>query len=88
MLARMLHRYELTHDPSYELSITERLTLMPEGFELGLTLRTPSGGSARDDAGDQAESGSSRTCPASSIDQSGLNATSHGCPSGSAKYPE
>ncbi|MET0821952.1 MAG: cytochrome P450 [Aeromicrobium sp.] len=86
VLARLLHRYELTYDPSYELSITERLTLMPEGFELGLTLRTPASDAAAPDATDQSES--SRTCPASSSDQSGLNATSHGCPSGSAKYPE
>jgi cytochrome P450 len=41
VLARMLHRYELTADPAYELRITERLTLMPEGFELTLTPRTP-----------------------------------------------
>lgn len=75
VLARMLHRYEIEPDPDYELAITERLTLMPEGFELTLTPRTP--------ASAQAEP--SDTCPASSIDQSGLNATSHGCPSGSAK---
>ncbi len=41
VLARMLHRYEIVADPSYELSITERLTLMPEGFELQLSARTP-----------------------------------------------
>ena len=41
VLARTLHRYELTPDPSYELEITERLTLMPVGFELGLAPRTP-----------------------------------------------
>lgn len=39
VLARVLHRYELTPDPAYELRITERLTLMPEGFELALTPR-------------------------------------------------
>jgi cytochrome P450 len=42
VLARMLHRYELTPDPAYELQITERLTLMPMSFELGLAPRTPS----------------------------------------------
>lgn len=86
VLARMLHRYELTPDPTYELSITERLTLMPEGFELGLTLRTPGtapGGATEDRAVDQPVP--SETCPAGSMDQPGLNATSHGCPSGSAK---
>ena len=40
-LARMLHRYDVAADPDYELHITERLTLMPEGFELTLTPRTP-----------------------------------------------
>jgi cytochrome P450 len=40
-LARMLHRYDFVADPDYELHITERLTLMPEGFELTLTPRTP-----------------------------------------------
>jgi cytochrome P450 len=76
VLARMLHRYDIAADPSYELRIAERLTLMPMGFELELTRRTPSV------APDQPPSD---TCPASSIDQSGLNATSHGCPSGSTK---
>ena len=42
VLARMLHRYELIPDPAYELQITERLTLMPMNFELGLAPRTPS----------------------------------------------
>lgn len=38
-LARILHRYDLVGDPSYELSIDERLTLMPQGLELTLTPR-------------------------------------------------
>lgn len=42
VLARTLHRYDLTPDPAYELRIAERLTLMPVGFELSLTPRTPS----------------------------------------------
>ncbi|NRQ51703.1 cytochrome P450 [Aeromicrobium stalagmiti] len=41
VLARMLHRYDLEHDPAYDLAIAERLTLMPVGFELALTPRTP-----------------------------------------------
>jgi len=41
VLARTLHRYELAPDPSYELHVAERLTLMPMGFELQLTPRTP-----------------------------------------------
>jgi unspecific monooxygenase len=42
VLARMLHRYDIAGDPDYELEITERLTLMPTGFELTLSPRTPS----------------------------------------------
>lgn len=34
VLARLLHRFELTADPAYDLVVTERLTLMPKGFEL------------------------------------------------------
>ncbi len=41
VLARMLHRYDITADPDYELEIAERLTLMPKGFELTLTPRVP-----------------------------------------------
>lgn len=41
VLARMLHRYDITGDPSYELGISERLTLMPKGFELTITPRLP-----------------------------------------------
>jgi len=40
VLARLLHRYDLTGDPQYELVITERLTLMPRGFGLTLARRT------------------------------------------------
>ena len=80
VLALVLHRYDLEHDDAYELEVAERLTLMPVGFELRLSPRTPQVQAE----GDQ----SSVTCPASSIAHTGLNATSHGCPSGSAKYPE
>jgi unspecific monooxygenase len=41
VLARVLHRYDITGDPDYELAISERLTLMPKGFEITLTRRTP-----------------------------------------------
>ena len=40
-LARLVHRYDLAPDPSYDLEIAERLTLMPRGFRLGVTRRTP-----------------------------------------------
>ena len=50
-LARILHRYDVTGDPAYELRIDERLTLMPQGMELTLSRRTPglsaTGGAAR-----------------------------------------
>ena len=42
VLARMLHRYDIAGDPDYELEIVERLTLMPTGFTLALSPRTPS----------------------------------------------
>jgi cytochrome P450 len=74
VLARLLHRYDIAGEPDYELEIAERLTLMPKGFELTITPRVPVQ--------------PSETRPASSIAQSGFHATSHGCPSGSAKYPE
>ena len=82
VLARMLHRYEVTPDPSYELEITERLTLMPKGFELTITPRVPgavSGGADQDSVVE------SEMCPVSSISQPGFQATSQVCPSGSAK---
>ncbi|QNP74446.1 cytochrome P450 [Streptomyces roseirectus] len=40
VLGLLLRRYELTPDPGYELRVTERLTLMPEGLRLGLERRT------------------------------------------------
>lgn len=85
VLARMLHRYEPTPDLSYELKITERLTLMPEGFELRLADREPA---AQPNAAQPNAAQPKDVRPDSSIDQSGLNATSQGCPSGSTKYPE
>ncbi|WP_435200963.1 cytochrome P450 [Janibacter sp. GS2] len=39
VLAKLLHRFDLTPEPDYELTITERLTLMPVGFRVGLTRR-------------------------------------------------
>jgi unspecific monooxygenase len=41
VLARLLHRYDISGDPDYELAITERLTLMPGGFEMTLARRVP-----------------------------------------------
>jgi cytochrome P450 len=62
VLARVLHRYELEPDPAYELQITERLTLMPTGFRLGLTPRTPSKGGVGERA-PAAPAGSPAPCP-------------------------
>jgi hypothetical protein len=41
VLARLLHRYDITGDPDYELAVSERLTLMPQGFRMTLARRTP-----------------------------------------------
>lgn len=82
VLARMLHRYDIAGDPDYELEIAERLTLMPKGFELTIRPRTP-GAASSSESSDQAEP--SEVCPVPSIDQPGFQATSQGCPSGSAK---
>ena len=38
-IAKLLHRFDLTPEPGYDLTITERLTLMPVGFRVGLTRR-------------------------------------------------
>jgi unspecific monooxygenase len=40
VLARLVHRYDLEGDPAYRLQVSERLTLMPRGFELRLSRRT------------------------------------------------
>lgn len=39
VLAMLLHRYDLTPEPGYELRVQELLTLKPEGFRLRLTRR-------------------------------------------------
>jgi unspecific monooxygenase len=43
VLARLLHRYDLSGDPSYKLVIAERLTLMPKGFKIELAPRARPG---------------------------------------------
>ncbi|MCD9153767.1 cytochrome P450 [Aeromicrobium duanguangcaii] len=63
VLARLLHRYDITGEPDYELAIEERLTIVPQGFRLTLTPRTPAARSAEaptvDEGPEQAPSG----CP-------------------------
>lgn len=39
VLARLVHRYDLAGDPAYQLLVSERLTMQPEGFELWVTRR-------------------------------------------------
>jgi unspecific monooxygenase len=39
MLGVLIRRYDLTPDPDYQLQITERLTMMPKGFQLSLRRR-------------------------------------------------
>ena len=39
VLGTILRRYDIVGDPSYRLKVTERLTLMPEGFTLQLRRR-------------------------------------------------
>jgi cytochrome P450 len=41
VLARLLHRYDITGDPDHELAISARLTLMPKGSRTTLARRTP-----------------------------------------------
>lgn len=61
-LARILHRYDVAGDPSYALTINERLTLMPEDFHLTLTRRTP-GAAATAPRTPVAEPAAAETCP-------------------------
>lgn len=44
VLAAVLHRYDFDADPSYQLDVTERLTLMPKGFALTMRRRQASSG--------------------------------------------
>lgn len=39
MLGVLIRRYDLIADPDYQLQISERLTMMPKGFRLGLRRR-------------------------------------------------
>jgi cytochrome P450 len=48
VLARLLHRYTITGDPEYVLTVGERLTLMPRGFEITLARRTPPASASAD----------------------------------------
>ncbi|MDT3398366.1 cytochrome P450 [Streptomyces sp. B1866] len=57
VLGLLLRRYDLHDHAGYQLKVAERLTLMPEGFTLTLTRRTPA-------APAQAEAPAERVAPA------------------------
>ena len=82
VLARILHRYDLAGDPDYELGVDGAAHADAAGLRADDRPRTPGVASSRESS-DQAEP--SEVCPVSSIDQPGFQATSQGCPSGSAK---
>ncbi|MEH3155261.1 MAG: cytochrome P450 [Gordonia paraffinivorans] len=42
VLASLLHRFDISDDPDYELDVVERLTMIPAGFELSLRPRARS----------------------------------------------
>ncbi|MER6333997.1 cytochrome P450, partial [Streptomyces sp. NPDC001034] len=66
VLALLLRRYDLHADPAYRLTVTERLTLMPEDFRLGLSRRTAPGRPAAEDPAPEQEDGGTAGggCPA------------------------
>jgi cytochrome P450 len=61
VLGLLLRRYDLRPDPDYQLRVTERLTLMPEGLRLHLERRTVNAGTAAAPASD--ETPSEERCP-------------------------
>jgi cytochrome P450 len=66
VLGLLLRRYELRADPGYRLSVTERLTLMPEGLRLHLERRAGGGATAAPVAdSDEAPAASESRCPVS-----------------------
>ncbi|WP_433920139.1 cytochrome P450 [Streptomyces canus] len=66
VLGLLLRRYELRADPGYRLSVTERLTLMPEGLRLHLERRAGSGATTAPVAdSDEAPAASESRCPVS-----------------------
>jgi unspecific monooxygenase len=54
VLGLLLRRYELHADPGYRLTVTERLTLMPEGLRLRLERRRQGPAGARPAPGEPA----------------------------------
>lgn len=63
VLARLLHRYDLAGDPSYQLRISERLTIVPEGFEVTVTRRAPQSASDPETDGPTETAEAPATCP-------------------------
>lgn len=63
VLARLLHRYDVTADPDYELKIEERLTIVPRGFQLELRRRTPGARPAEPPVVDEGPAEAPTGCP-------------------------
>ncbi|MEU7422934.1 cytochrome P450 [Streptomyces sp. NPDC040750] len=63
VLGLLLRRYDLRPDPGYRLTVTERLTLMPDGLRLHLNPRPAHGEATALDATRNAP-GSTARCPA------------------------
>ncbi|NEB02675.1 cytochrome P450 [Streptomyces sp. SID13726] len=63
VLGLLLRRYELVADPGYQLKVTERLTLMPEGLRLNLERREARGAEAAPGADLDETSPSGSRCP-------------------------
>ncbi|WP_083450250.1 cytochrome P450 [Luteipulveratus mongoliensis] len=68
VLARLFHRYDMTPDPTYDLEISERLTLMPVNFHLTLSRRTPSLSSAGEQPQDDGTV-ATESCPVTTSDE-------------------
>ncbi|MGQ5633602.1 MULTISPECIES: cytochrome P450 [unclassified Streptomyces] len=85
VLGLLLRRYDVIADPAYRLSVTERLTVMPEGLRLALERRTRPE-PARDAAGYAAAAGretadEALSCPSAAVPVAAEHSASAGrCP--------
>jgi unspecific monooxygenase len=74
VLGLLLRRYDLLPDPAYQLSVTERLTMMPEGLRLGLE-RRPTPVRAPESAAETGpEADPAKACPAHEVSAPGSTA--------------
>jgi unspecific monooxygenase len=85
VLGLLLRRYDLIADPAYRLSVTERLTVMPQGLRLALERRKRPE-AARDAAGYAAAAGretaeEALSCPSAAVPVAAEHSASAGrCP--------